>query len=67
MVSIVLDGAIQFILQRPDSAEGTPDYHPLDTGQILGNGQPTPTGDVPNTSYHEIVSYLSEVRWRMFG
>ena len=66
MVGIVLEGAIQFILQRPDSEEGTPDYHPLHTEEILGNGLPTPTEDVPNTSYREIMNYLSEVRWRMF-
>ena len=67
MLTIVLEGAIQFILQRPDSTEGKPDYHPLQTGQILGNGRTVPTEDVPNTSYREIVSYLSEVRWRMYG
>ena len=67
LLGVVLQGAMQFVLQRPDSSDGDPDYHPLDAGHILGNGQPTPKEDVPNTSYREIITYFSEVRWRMYA
>jgi len=64
LLQIVLEGAIKFVLSRPDSDNGT-DYHPLDTIEILGGREPVEREAVPETTYSEITRYLSDFRWKM--
>jgi len=66
LLDIVLAGAVQFVLGRPDRNDGHPDYHPLDAGKILGVPKPLDRGEVPSAVHEEVHRYLSEVRWRMF-
>jgi len=66
LLEIVLDGAVQFVLGRPDQDDGHPDYHPLDAGKILGAPKPLDREEVPSAVHDEVHRYISEVRWRMF-
>ena len=65
LLEMVLAGAVQFVLGRPDQEDGRPDYHPLDAGNILGLPKPLDRGEVPSAVLEEVHRYLSEVRWRM--
>ena len=65
-LEILLEGALQFVLRRPDDKDGTPDYHPLDRASILGDNAPIEREAVPDRTFQEIARYLSEIRWRRF-
>ena len=65
LLEVVLAGAVQFVLGRPDREDGRPDYHPLDAGNILGLPKPLDREEVPSAVHEEVHRYLSEVRWRM--
>ena len=63
---IVLDGAISFILNRPDTKDGRPDFHPLEVNKILGNDNKATPGEIPSKAYDEISGYISEIKWKVF-
>ncbi len=65
VLDVVLAGAVQFVLDRPDVGDGRPDYHPLEAGKILGQPKPLNREEVPSAVHEEVHRYLSEVRWRM--
>ena len=65
LLDIVLNGAVQFVLNRPDRDDGSADYHPLNADKILGAPKPLEPEAVPAASYEEVHRYLSDVRWRM--
>jgi hypothetical protein len=65
MLEVVLEGAMDFVLKRPDTDDGTPDYHPLQAESILGDSHPTDREEVPARTYGEVSRYVSELRWRM--
>lgn len=67
LFQIALDGAIKFILDRPYKEDGSPDYHPLVSDNILGHSHSLEREDVPSHTYDEIVRYLAEVRFRAFS
>ena len=66
LFNIALDGAIQFILSRPNSEDGTADLHPLETDKILGLAKRRDPDEIPNAAHQEIQRFISEVRWRRF-
>lgn len=66
MLQIMLEGALRFVLMRPDLKDGTPDYHPLETAKILGETRPVDRESVPETTYGEVARYFAEFRWRMY-
>lgn len=65
ILEVVLEGAIDFVLKRPDGEDGTPDYHPLQAESILGGSYPADREEVPAKTYAEVSRYVSELRWRM--
>jgi hypothetical protein len=65
LLQLVLDGAIDFVLKRPDEEDGTPDYHPLRADEILGGSHPADREEVPARTYAEVTRFVSELRWRM--
>ena len=65
LLDVALQGAIQFVLARPNQQDGSPDFHPLDACKILGANQAGDREEVPSRAYDEIAHYLSEVRWRV--
>ena len=66
MLQITLEGALRFVLMRPDLKDGTADYHPLETANILGDTRPVERDVVPETTYFEVARYIAEFRWRMY-
>lgn len=66
ILDIVLSGAMDFVLKRPNHEDGSPDFHPLLATNILGEGQPFERDEVPSKTYDELSSYISEIRWRVF-
>lgn len=66
LLDIALEGAIQFVLGRPNREDGTADFHPLETGKILGLPKPRDTEEIPSAVHQEIQRFISEVRWRRF-
>ncbi len=65
LFQVVLEGAIHFILNRPDQEDGAPDFHPLHSDRILGRPNRAEPAEIPSKTSEEIARYLSEVRWRM--
>lgn len=63
---IVLSGAVDFVLRRPNREDGTPDFHPLESENILGTTEMTDRDDIPIKTYQELAKYISEIRWRVF-
>lgn len=63
---IVLAGAMNFVLNRPNQEDGNPDLHPLESTKILGTGQGFEPDEVPAKTYDELSNYVSTVRWRVF-
>jgi len=63
---IVLAGALDFILKRPNAEDGTPDFHPLEADNILGKPEENDLEDIPIKTYQELSKYISEIRWRVF-
>ena len=61
---IILEGAIHFVLDRPNSEDGSPDFHPLETEQILGGQYNNDAEDVPGRTHDEVSRFISEIRWR---
>jgi hypothetical protein len=66
ILDIVLDGAISFILNRPDTKDGRPDFHPLDADKIIGNVNQATQGEIPSRTYDEVSGYISEIKWKVF-
>lgn len=66
ILDIVLSGALDFVLKRPNLDDGSPDFHPLESERILGEGQPFDLDEVPSKTYEELSSYISRIRWRIF-
>jgi hypothetical protein len=66
LFNIALDGAIQFVLSRPNGEDGTVDFHPLETGEMLGLAKRRDSDEIPNAAHQEIQRFISEVRWRRF-
>lgn len=58
LFEIFLEGSMDFILNRPDKEDGTPDYHPLDSKKILKD---------PKDAYFEISGKIAEIRSRHYG
>lgn len=65
LFAICLEGAMNFVLNRPVDSEGNVDYHPLERKAILGNGKQADAVDLPANTYEEIARYVSDVRWRL--
>jgi len=65
LFDIVLSGAMLFVLNRPDAEDGSPDFHPLDAGNVVGKGKGLDRNDVPASTHFEIARYVSETRWKM--
>jgi hypothetical protein len=66
LFQVVLEAAVDFVLNRPNQKDGTPDYHPLESESILGCPQHSVDKDeVPAKTYGEIMRFVSETRWRM--
>lgn len=63
---VALEGAIFFILDRPDTPEGESDYHPLSAEAILGPQESHEKDVVPKETHTEVQRYVSEIYWRMF-
>ena len=61
---IILEGAIHFVLDRPNNEDGSPDFHPLKTKQILGDQYNNTAEDIPLKTHDEISRFISEIRWR---
>lgn len=57
LFEIFLEGGMDFILNRPDKEDGTPDYHPLDSKKIL---------EGPKEAYVEVSSKIAEIRGRHY-
>lgn len=57
LFEIFLEGSLTFILNRPDSVDGSADFHPLDNKRIKGD---------PKDAYEEIISKISEIRSRFY-
>lgn len=53
LFEIFLEGSMDFILNRPEKEDGTPDYHPLDSGKILKD---------PKDAYFEISGKIAEIK-----
>jgi hypothetical protein len=66
LLDIALEGAIQFVLERPNREDGSADLHPLDASKILGLPKPRDTDEIPSATHQEIQRFISEVRWRRF-
>ncbi len=60
LLNICLDGALHFILTRPDA--GTPDYSPLNTAAIAGAAPDS----VPDIVHDEISRYKAKVFWDVY-
>jgi hypothetical protein len=58
LFDIFLEGSINFILNRPDKEDGTPDYHPLETDKIRKD---------PKDAYFEISGKIAEIKSRYYG
>ena len=58
LFEIFLEGSMDFILNRPEKEDGTPDYHPLDSKKILKD---------PKDAYFEISGKIAEIRSRHYG
>jgi len=58
LFDIFLEGSIDFILNRPDKENGTPDYHPLDANRILKD---------PKEAYSEISGKIAEIKSKHYG
>jgi hypothetical protein len=69
LFQVVFEAAIDFILNRPNLEDGSPDYHPLKRESILGlPKKPVEMDEVPAKTYTEIMRYMSEIQWnRMEG
>lgn len=57
LFEIFLEGSMDFILNRPDKQNGTPDYHPLDSKKLKN----------PKDAYFEISGKIAEIRSRHYG
>jgi len=57
LFEIFLEGSIDFILNRPDKEDGTPDYHPLDSSKILKD---------PKDAYFEISGKMAEIKSKYY-
>ncbi len=66
ILDIVLSGAMDFVLKRPNREDGSPDFHPLESDKILGAHQQVELEEVPNKTYDELARYISEIRWRVY-
>ena len=64
MFQIILEGAIHFVLDRPNQEDGSPDFHPLETKEILGDQYNNDPEDIPFKTHDEINRFISEIRWR---
>lgn len=53
-----LEGSMDFILNRPDKEDGTPDYHPLDSKKV---------SEGPKDAYFEISGKIAEIRSKHYG
>ena len=60
LFKIGLEGAIDFILNRPQDNDAN--YEPLDTDAIVKSDQE----EMPRETYRQIMEYVSEVRWRYY-
>ena len=58
LFEIFLEGSMNFILNRPEKEDGTPDYHPLDSKKILKD---------PSDAYFEISGKIAEIRNKHYG
>lgn len=66
LLQVALEAAIDFVLDRPNEEDGTPDYHPLEVESILGSQKkPVDREEVPAKTYREIARFVSETRWLM--
>jgi hypothetical protein len=68
---MVLEGAMQFVLNRPDAADGRADFHPLDASTIFGDPQAREATEgadeeIPSRTFDEIQRYASEIRWKVY-
>ncbi len=66
LLEIALEGAIQFVLGRPNREDGSADFHPLDASKMIGVPKPRETEEIPSATHQEIQRFMSEVRWRRF-
>jgi len=66
ILDIVLSGAMDFVLKRPNRKDGSPDFHPLEEANIFGKDQLYEHDEVPAKTYEELTRYISEIRWRIF-
>lgn len=57
LFEILLDGSVDFILNRPDEPDGSPDYHPFDATKITKD---------PRRAYREISDKLSTIKSRYY-
>jgi hypothetical protein len=60
---IALEGAIQFILNRPNKEDGNPDFHPLLVENIIDPDRSVESDEIPSRTQMEIARYISEIRW----
>ena len=58
LFEIFLEGSMDFILNRPEKQDGTPDYHPLDSKRILKD---------PENAYFEISGKIAEIRSKHYA
>lgn len=68
---MVLEGAIKFVLDRPNQEDGAPDFHPLNAETILGDSKQrerkeSDKEEIPSRTYEEIHRYASEIRWKVY-
>jgi len=58
LFEIFLEGSMDFILNRPEKENGTPDYHPLNSERILKD---------PKDAYFEISGKIAEIKSKHYG
>ncbi len=58
LFEIFLEGSIDFILNRPEKENGTPDYYPFDSERILKD---------PKDAYFEISGKIAEIKSKHYG
>ena len=58
LFEIFLEGSMAFILDRTDKEDGTPDYHPLDSKEILKN---------PKKAYEQISGKIAEIKSKHYA
>jgi len=62
---IFLGAAVELILDRPDSEDGAPDFHPLVASAMLPADASGDIAGIPLRAYREITRYLADLRWRV--